>query len=156
MENDISRDLSIWMFDDKNTLKREPTSGATKHVYCGDIFPMKQINWINFPFLIETKTGYEQHTPTFWNYSKVIDWFNKSLKESQIHNQHIILLICRFKNKPILLFTNFQIKLDQITPLAIIPNIIDDEILGWINVYSYKQLLQINFYDIFGEKIEYR
>jgi hypothetical protein len=156
MESDIAKELSIWMFNDKDALKREPTSGATKQVYCGDIFPMKQIDWSHFPFLIETKTGYEQHTPTLWNYSKVINWFNKSVSESQKHNQNIVLLICRFKNKPILLFTNFQIKLNEIVPLSIIPNIVNDVFLNWINIYSYKQLLQINFFDIFGEKIEYR
>jgi hypothetical protein len=155
MERDTAKTLSIWMFDDEHTLKREPTSGAFKYNYCGDIFPMKQINWLNFPFLIETKTGYEQHTPTLWQYNKVIEWFIKATNEGKQHNQHIILLICQFKNKPTLLFTNYQMPIECILPVAIIPIQINGDI-NWTNVYLFKELLKLNFYDIFGSEITYR
>ncbi len=155
MERDTAKSLSIWMFNDQHVLKREPTSGAIKHNYCGDIFPMKQIDWSNFPFLIETKTGYEQHTPTLWQYTKVLDWFNKSLVEGKQHNQHIIFLICQFKNKPALLFTNYQISLEKITPVSIIPNQINGN-LNWINTYIFKDVLKLGFLDLFGSEITYR
>ncbi len=155
MERDTAKTLSLWMFHDEHTLKREPTSGAFKYNYCGDIFPMRQIEWSNFPFLIETKYGYEQHTPTLWQYTKVAEWFIKASNEGHQHNQYITFLICRFKNKPTLLFTNYQIDIDKILPVSIIPIQLNGEIL-WINVYIFKELLKLNFMDIFGTEITYR
>ncbi|MFA7202521.1 MAG: hypothetical protein WC188_02245 [Candidatus Caldatribacteriota bacterium] len=155
MERDTAKILSYWMFDDEHTLKREPTSGAMKYNYCGDIFPMKQIEWKHFPFLIETKTGYENNTPTLWQYTKVIEWFNKSLNESLQHNQHIIFLICQFKNKPKLLFTNHHFDLDKIIPLSILPNERNGS-LDWIYVYSFKNILKLNFIELFNNIIEWR
>ena len=155
MERNTAKILSFWMFGDEHVLKREPTSGGTKHVYCGDIFPMKQIGWAHFPFLIETKTGYEEHTPTLWKYTKVLEWFNKSIIDGKRHNQWIIFLICQFKNQSTLLFTNYQIDLNKIAPIAIIPNHINGEI-HWINVYIFKQLIKLNFQDLFGSEIKSR
>lgn len=155
MERDTAKSLSLWMFGDPHTLKREPTSGATKHSYCGDVFPMKQIDWVHFPFLIETKTGYENHTPSLWQYSKVLEWFNKSNEESKQHNQWIIFLICQFKNKPALLFTNYPLDLEQILPVALIPNELSDDV-QWIYTYIFKDLLALTFLDLFGEEIKYR
>jgi len=108
MERDTAKALSFWMFHDEHTLKREPTSGASKYNYCGDIFPMRQIEWSNFPFLIETKYGYEQHIPTLWQYTKVAEWFIKASNEGRQHNQYITFLICQFKNKPTLLFNELS------------------------------------------------
>lgn len=155
MERDTAKSLSVWMFEDEHVLKREPTSGAIKYNYCGDIYPQKQINWSNFPFLIECKTGYQEHSPTFWKYSKSIEWFNKASVESRQHNQWIIFLICQFKNKPTLLFTNYQIDLHRIIPNVIIPNQINGQI-NWINVYNFKDMLKLGFPDIFGQEITYR
>ena len=154
-ERDIAKTLSIWMFNDSNVLKREPTSGATKCNYSGDVFPMKQIDWSNFPFIMELKTGYEEHTPTFYKYTQILNWFNKSNIESHQHNQYIIFLICRFKSQPILLFTNYQLQLDKIVPLVIIPNQVENEI-QWIYTYKFKDLLELNFLDLFGSEISYR
>jgi len=155
MERDTAKTLSMWMFDEEHTLKREPTSGAIKHNYCGDIFPMAQINWSNFPFLIETKTGYEQHTPSFWQYTKVIEWFNKSTIEGKQHNQWIVFLICQFKNKSALLFTNYNLELKEIVPVAVIPNQTNGDI-NWIYTYIFKDVIKLNFLDLFGKEIEYR
>jgi len=155
MERDTAKTLSFWMFDDEHVLKREPTSGAIKHAYCGDVFPMKQIEWGYFPFLIETKTGYEEHTPTLWKYTKVLEWFNKSIIESKQHNQWIIFLICQFKNQSQLLFTNYQFDLNKIVPVAIIPNQLNGEI-QWINTYLFKELIKLNFLDLFNTEIQYR
>jgi len=155
MERDTAKLLSVWMFNNEHTLKREPTSGALKYNYCGDIYPQQQINWSNFPFLIETKTGYEPHTPTLWKYTKILEWFNKSSIESKVHNQHIIFLICQFKNKSSLLFTNYQIDLDKSIPLCIFPNKTNGEI-KWIYTYLFKPILELNFNDIFSSEITYR
>ena len=155
MERDTAKTLSIWMFDDEHVLKREATSGATKHIYCGDIIPIKQINWSNFPFLIETKHGYEQHIPTLAKYAKVLEWFNKSVTEGKQHQQPIIFLICQFLNQKALLFTNFQLALDKIVPVSIIPNQINGDI-SWIQVYLFKDLLKLNFIELFGSEITYR
>lgn len=155
MERDTAKTLSFWMFDREHTLKREPTSGAVKHSYCGDIFPMEQIDWSNFPFLIETKTGYETFTPTLWQYTKVLEWYNKSVGESKQHNQWIIFLICQFKNKPALLFTNYHLDLDKILPVAIIPNQTNGDV-NWVYTYIFKDLLKLKFTDLYGEEIKYR
>lgn len=155
MERDTAKALSSWMFGDEHVLKREPTSGAIKHAYCGDVFPMKQHNWSHFPFLIETKTGYENHSPTLSQYTKVTEWFNKSIIESKQHNQYIIFLIWQIKNKQALLFTNFQLALDKIVPVSIIPNQINGDI-NWIQVYLFKDILKLNFMELFGSEINHR
>ena len=155
MERDTAKTLSIWMFGDEHVLKREPTSGAFKYNYCGDVIPQKQIDWSNFPFLIETKTGYETFTPTLWQYTKVLEWYNKSVGESKQHNQWIIFLICQFKNKPTLLFTNYHLELDRILPVAIIPNQTNGDV-NWVYTYLFKDLLKLKFTDLYGEEIKYR
>lgn len=155
MERDTAKTLSLWMFNDEHTLMREPTSGATKYNYCGDIFPMKQINWAHFPFLVETKTGYESSIPTLWQYTKVLEWFNKSLNESKQHNQWIIFLICQFKNKAALLFTNYQLDLEKIVPITVLTDQVNGDI-NWINTYIFKEVIKYNFLDLFGKEIEYR
>jgi len=155
MERDTAKALSFWMFNDEHTLKREPTSGAFKYNYCGDIFVMRQINWSHFPFLIETKIGYEQHTPTLWQYSKITEWFIKATNEGKQHNQWITFLICQFKNKPSLLFTNYQIELNKILPVSVIPIKLNGDII-WSSVYIFKDLLKLNFLEIFGSEITYR
>lgn len=153
MERDTAKTLSLWMFGDEHVLKREPTSGASKHNYCGDVYPQQQIDWEYFPFLIETKTGYEKHTPTLWKYNKILEWFNKSIIESKRHNQWIIFLICQFKNQSALLFTNYQFDLEKIIPCAMIPNQTDDDI-QWISVYLLKDIIKINFLDLFSTETE--
>ncbi len=155
MERDTAKALSIWMFNDQHVLKREPTSGSTKYNYCGDIYPQQQINWSYFPFLIEVKTGYEQYTPTFWQYTKPLEWFNKSYMESIQHNQWIIFLICQFKNKTALLFTDYLLPLDKIVQTIILPNQINEEIV-WIHTYLFKKVLKLNFLDLFGKEIQHR
>lgn len=155
MERDVAKTLSFWMFGSEHVLKREPTSGAVKHNYCGDVYPQQQIEWLNFPFLIETKTGYEQHTPTLWQYSKVLEWFTKSTKEGEQHRQWIVFLICQFKNKPTLLFTNYHLDLEKILPVALIPNQTNGDI-HWIYTYIFKDLLKLNFTDLYGEEIKHR
>ena len=108
-----------------------------------------------FTFLIETKTGYENHTPTLWQYTKVLEWFNKASGEGKQHRQWIIFLICQFKNKPALIFTNYYVDLDKISPVAIIPNQINGDI-NWVYTYIFKDLIKLNFLDLFGKEIEYR
>ena len=39
-ENQVAKELGIWMFNDVNFLQRHLTSGAQKNVYCGDIIPV--------------------------------------------------------------------------------------------------------------------
>lgn len=155
MERDTAKSLSIWMFREEHVLKREPTSGASKYNYCGDVYPQQQINWSHFPFLIETKTGYEQHTPTFWQHTKIIEWYAKAWQESKQHNQYIIFLICQFKGKSALLFTNYQIDIDSIVPILIIPIPTDNDI-DWVNVYTFKDLLKLDFHTLFKNEINYR
>lgn len=149
-EKKIARDLSMWMFDDINVLKREPTSGALKTVYCGDIFPMKQISWKQFPFLIECKYGYEQFTPTLINYSIIEKWYLKALAESkQSKDQKIIFLICNFKGRRGILFcTNIELNESVINYKCVlcIKNNGNNE---YLFCYLFEDLLKCNFKDIF-------
>lgn len=153
-ERKIAKELSLWFFEDEDVLKRSPTSGADKCIWNGDIVPMKQLpdTWEKqFPFIIECKTGYEQFYPTFWNYNKIIEWFQKAYKESIDHDQHNVFLICQFKNRPALCITNIFIDLTVIYPNVIIP--IHSEVLNcWLYVYDYKTLLTLNFNMIFQKE----
>jgi hypothetical protein len=146
----VARQLSLWMYGDPHVLKREPTSGATKDVYNGDIFPMKQLelgqpDWI---YLVECKYGYSQFTPTLLNYNIIEKWYLKSLEESnQSEKQKIILLILNFKGKKgILACTN--IELNSIYCKSIIC-IRTNGNVEWVFCYDYKEMLQYNYDQIF-------
>lgn len=152
-ERKVASQLSYWMFDDPHVLKREPTSGGSKSVYCGDIFPMKQITWKTFPLLVECKCGYTNLTPTLLNYSIVETWYLKALKESkQSNGQDIILLIQNFKNKRgILLSTN--IELDQIVYKCVLC-IKNNGGYEYVFCYDYNEMLKYRFVDVFSGKIQ--
>lgn len=144
-ERKIAKELSIWMFDDQNILKRHPSSGTDKCIWTGDIVPLAQLPTWKFekwPFQIECKTGYDVYSPTFWKFDKIKEWFSKAKKESEINNQEIILLICQFKYKKKLVFTNKF--LNNIDYGVIIKN--EDY---HIITYYYEDLISKNFNEVF-------
>jgi len=156
-ERKVAKELSIWMFNDKHLLKRKSDSGMVKDNYCGDVYPEGQLplNWKgSFPFLIECKSGYPQHHPTFWKYKMVEKWFNKAYKESLINKQSIIFLICQFKNQRALLITNELLDMNNIlfnVAFPIVNEIEEDVKYGY--VYNYNELLKLDFYKIFDLNI---
>jgi hypothetical protein len=145
-ERKVAKELSLWIFDDPHMLKREPSSGAQKHSYTGDLMPYKQIPWKRWPIHIETKSGYSQFTPTFFNYSKIEEWFTKAYFESKTHNQNLIFLICQFLNKYSLLITDTCIPC--ILFKVAIPICINGSVI-YTYVYKYKDVLQKKFEDCF-------
>jgi hypothetical protein len=150
-ERKIAKELSIWMFNDPHVLKREPTSGANKHTYIGDIIPMKQINWHYWPFNIETKYGYYKRRPTLLNYDIVRKWLLKAYYQSDNHNtQKLVLLICNFKTRRgILVFTNKV--LNNIYWRSIIHFKDSNNQRQFCYIYDYDELLMNDFEDIFAE-----
>lgn len=152
-ERKVAKQLSEWFFNDINVLKRHPDSGATKSCYCGDVIPMKQlINYweYDWPFIVEVKTGYESFSPTFYNYTKIEEWFIKALNEGIENNQSIVLLITRFKGKKPLLITNYYIK--NILFKVIIPCLNIDKNIIYTYVYDYNELLNYKYQHIFDMK----
>jgi hypothetical protein len=145
-ERENAKELSKWIFEDSTILRRESSSGAIKDLLTGDIIPVGQIpdshgylrQW---PFHIECKTGYKDDAPDFWKHSIIDKWYRKCVEESKIHNQHIIFLICRFKNRRKLLITNEQLN----TTFNIIINIDNNPIF----VYEYNNVIQTPFNEIF-------
>jgi hypothetical protein len=158
-ERKVAKELAFWMFNDQDFLKRHATSGMDKSVWCGYITPMKQLPdnpWKrHFPFLIETKTGYVQFSPTFWKYNQINIWFKKAYQEGLINNQNIIFLICQFKNKSQLLITNHMIDVNILLFNVVIPIEING-IIHYGYVYILKHLLEKNFYELFNlEELNY-
>ncbi len=102
-ERKIARELSLWMFNKKDILRRHPDSGLTKINYAGDICPANQLpsSWNNkFPFFIEVKYGYKNTgIPTIWNKTFLINWYIKALGESKINNQNNVFIINNFTNR---------------------------------------------------------
>jgi hypothetical protein len=143
-ERKVAKELSLWIFDDEHMLKREPSSGAQKHSFTGDIFPYKQIPWKRWPIHIETKSGYEDSIPTFHNYKKVESWFRKALEESKLSGQHCILLICQFKHRNAIVISNTY--LTNLLFSVCFPIKVDNDIMA-VYVYDYKELLKLNFED---------
>jgi hypothetical protein len=148
-ERKIAKDLSLWMFSSKYILKRDSTSGALKDIWAGDIVPHGQLPDIwnkRWMFIIETKTGYCNHKPTFWNYTQIHTWACKLKKESVKYNQYIMYLICQFKNMPPLLFTNYLLNsLWYNVSFPIHYKTISE------NMYCYKlsDVLKIPFYELY-------
>jgi len=151
-ERRVAKDLSNWIYGDPHVLKREPTSGGTKNVYSGDIFPMKQLekDQPEFTFLVECKAGYAQFTPTLLNYSIVENWYLKALAESkQTIKQKTILLIMNFKNKKgILLCTNKELEKIYCKCVLCIRNNGDCE---WVFCYDYNEMLKYGYKEVFGK-----
>jgi len=155
-ERKQAKQLSLWMFNDPDVLKRHSTSGADKSVYVGDIVPIKQLslfNWKKFKFMIEVKSGYRSHIPNFWSYEKVADWYRKARIESRDTDQNILFLICQFKNKQALLITNQC--LEKIMFNVCIPVNMKNGEVEYAFVYTLNDVLKWNFQDLF-ENIDYK
>jgi hypothetical protein len=121
--------------------------------YIGDIIPYKQLHkygWIQYPFYFECKTGYKEHTPTFWSYLKIEEWYKKAYFKIQEHSeQKNIVMVLRFLSKPILVVTDYQIDINKLLMHLIIPIKIEENIIT-LNVYKYKELLNLPFNDLFS------
>lgn len=145
----LSKALSTWMFNNRDILWREPTSGGRKIIYNGDIIPanLEEFPWKTWPFIIEAKYGYKQFIPTFLNFNKVKYWLNKLLNE-RTEIQYIPLLICQFHAHSPILITN-QI-LNHFCELSIILDY-NTEYLPFY-IYNFKSLLEQPFIDVFGNE----
>jgi hypothetical protein len=149
-ERKVAKELSNWIYDDPHVLKREPTSGAVKHVYSGDIFPMKQIrnDQPGWTLLVECKYGYAQFTPTLLNYKIIEGWYLKAKSEAnETDVQKTIMLICNFKGKRgILLCTNKELSTIYCKCVLCIRN---SGSVEWVFCYDYKEMLKYSYNEIF-------
>jgi hypothetical protein len=149
-ENQISKDLGVWIFNDKNFFQRHITSGAIKTVYVGDIIPIKKHKWVSFPFIIECKHGYEKKIPTLFNYSIITQWLTK-LENEKTETQHVIWLIVRFHNqRKVLLITNNFIKSLE-WDLAI--NLVINEKSKPFFIYDFNKLTKLNFFECYDIEV---
>jgi hypothetical protein len=129
-------------------LCRHSTSGAIKTVWQGDIVPQKQlpIEWKNWPFYIECKSGYSNQTCTLNNQNIVRLWIDKCIKDLGEHQSKIILLLVNFKSYSTLLITEF--KLNNIEPMLIL---IHNS--RYYRIYEFKEVVKLDFLESFGWKI---
>ena len=143
-ENKVAKELGHWMFDDKYMLCRHATSGAIKSAWLGDIVPQKQLplNWKQWPFYIECKSGYSNQICTFNNQNIVRLWIDKCYKDLNGVNK-IILLIVNFKSYSPIFITAFNLK--NICPMLIL---VHNNI--HYNIYEFKEVLKLNFLTCFG------
>ncbi len=156
-ERKQAKQLSMWMFNDPDVLKRHHTSGADKTVYVGDIMPIKQLHtfgWTRFGFMVEVKNGYPKNIPTFWNYEKVADWYRKARSECRETDQNILFLICQFKSRSALLITDVLLY-DKIMFNVCIPINMKNGFVEWAYVYNLNSLLELDFKSLF-EGINYK
>jgi len=152
-ERKQAKQLSIWMFNDPDVLKRHSSSGADKSVYSGDIVPMKQLDqfgWKNFNFLIEVKSGYAKDKPNFWNYEKISRWYRKAVLEGNQAKQTNIILICQFKNMQALFITNNHFNGKIMFNICIPVHMYNGEI-EYAYVYYLKDVLKCKFTELFDE-----
>lgn len=148
-ERKQARQLSTWMFGDKDVLKRPSDSGALEIIWSGDIVPMKQMpdEWNKrWPFMMEVKSGYKKHYPDFWAYGKLTGWVKKAYKESKTHNQNIIMIITQFYNKSALISINQCL---CCLPYKVAYPVECGDV--WLHMYVYrlKDLLEIPFQQVF-------
>lgn len=150
-ENKEAKKLSIWFFNDKDTLYRHENSGGRKVVYVGDIIPKKIDNfpWKTWPFVMEMKNGYKNDIPTFCGSRRLLDsWLTKLISE-KTEKQWLPILIAQYHHQQPILFTT--IMLDFYSILAY-PIIINSE-CHIFYVYNYKLLLKEDFYKIIPKDI---
>ena len=149
-ERKQAKQLSLWMFNDKDVLKRQSDSGALELIWSGDVIPLKQMppEWNGrWPFMIEIKIGYKNNLPTFWSYNKLVKWVKKAYIESKTHNQNIVMLITQFHNRPALISINYFI---CNLPYQVIYPVECKDV--WLHMYTYKlkDLINIPFYQVFN------
>jgi len=157
-ERKQAKQLSMWMFNDPDVLKRHATSGADKTVYVGDIMPIKQLHpfgWKKFGFMVEVKNGYPKNIPTFWNYEKVADWYRKARSECRGTDQNILFLICQFKSRSALLITDQYFNGKFIFNVCIPINMKNGGDIEYAYVYNLNDLLELDFKSLF-EGINYK
>ena len=125
-------------------------SNLSGETFAGDIYSVRsEGEFLVNNFVIECKTGYIKHKPTFWKYSKISEWFKKAYLEGQINNQFIIFLICQFKNQQSLLITNYLIDTTELLFNVAVPVIIDENIY-YTYIYFFNEVLNNNFYNLFN------
>lgn len=157
-ERKIAKELSLWLFQDKNLLRRHPDSGAFKGNYTGDLCPANQLpeQWNSkWPFQVECKYGYKSIAiPTIWNKKWITEWYLKSLDESKKHNQQIIFIINNFLNRQFNTITT-----DILLPTNLILHemsypIIINGFVTHLFIYNYKKVLSYDFQEIFPNFFE--
>ena len=145
----VAREMSNWLFGNKNILRRSSDSGAQKVNYSGDIIPEGQLpsEWNgNWPFIIECKYGYrEVAVPTIWNRGWISNWYLKCLEESKKHNQKIIFIINNFKNRKFnTITTNIVFNPNIILHEISFPIITAENYVHHLFVYNYKKIINID------------
>ena len=152
-ENDIAKQLGLWMFADPTILGRHLTSGAIKTAWLGDIVPVKQLPAKfdgKFPFLFECKHGYANDIPTFIKYTKLKQWIDKCLEESELsETQKNIYIIAKFKYKPTIIVTNYLIDINLKLFTVAIPIINKNNKLIYFYSYLFNNLLEFDFFKLF-------
>ena len=151
-EREVAKQLSLWLFDDPNLLRRHPDSGASKMNYTGDICPAAQLpqSWKGqFPFQVETKYGYTQiASPSPWNTKWLTEWYLKSLEESKLHNQKIIFVINNFVNRKFNTLTTDRYLNDRFILHKMSFPIIKNGLVTHLFVYKFKDVINLNFTDL--------
>ena len=151
-ERKIAKELSNWIYNDPHVLQREATSGGTKTVYVGDIFPVKQLNknQPEWEYLVECKSGYEELTPTLLNFKIIKNWYLKAIKEIEYsEKQKTIIIIANFKGRRGILFCCDK-ELNEIFERTIIC-IQDNDNYYFLHCYNYKDILEYNYKDLFSD-----
>jgi len=157
-EREIAKDLSIWLFNDKNLLRRHPDSGTSKMNYTGDICPANQLplSWKGkFPFHIETKYGYTSiASPNPWSTKYLQEWYLKSLIESKMHNQSIIFVINNFANRKFNTLTTDKYLNDKYILHRMSFPIIHNGLVTHLFIYKFKSILQFNIEELIPDFFE--
>ncbi len=151
-EREIAKDLSIWLFNDKNLLRRHPDSGTSKMNYTGDICPANQlpVEWKGkFPFQVETKYGYTKiASPSPWSTKYLTEWYLKSLEESKIHNQQIIFVINNFVNRRFNTLTTDKYLNDRFILHKMSFPIVKNGLVTHLFIYKFNEVLRHKFTDL--------
>lgn len=152
-EHKMSKKLGNWMFGDQYMLDKDPTSGARKLIYKGDIVPVKahEFNWSCWPFLFECKDGYKNNIPTLMNQSLVREWLYKLLSELDQTSQFIPMLIAQFHGykTPILLTTlvlNFYTDISMLVAY-------ENEYYQFY-IYNFNEIIKSNFYEVLPDDVK--
>jgi len=120
-ERKVAKQLGNWMFENGSMLYKHEDSGARKTVYSGDVIPKDADNfpWNFWPFIIECKSGYKEHTPMLCGTQKLLrEWLVKLLEE-RTYSQRIPLLIAQFHGRQPILLTNIILNMFSGISLAL-------------------------------------
>lgn len=130
-EREIAKQLSLWIYNEPNIIRRHPTSGSEKDYGQGADISVFQPDQKELKIFIEVKCGYKQDL--FNARKQILEWYEIALKKNK--RKFPIWIIWKLLNRGIVLVSDKPL-FEKLELYTVPPNLF---------VYDFKECLKNNF-----------